>query len=916
MPCRAGIGPVSAPLTPVGRRLTLATCGCGCSGPTEVDGDARLSPRDRVVLTALLVRPGDPLSPEQLADALWGEEPPVSWPKVVQGCVSRLRRVLGAEAIATVPAGYRLRPDTVEVDREEFQSLVARGRENAASGAPERAVALFEQALGLWHGRPFTELEEWGPGRLEAARLGELRLAVVEDLLQARLDAGDHRGVAAAATVATGEEPFRERRWAILALAQYRGGRQADALGSIRTARRVLGSELGLDPGSDLVVLEQSILSQDPSLAGERELLEPSAECPWKGLSSYAASDQDAFFGRSAEIAAALARLERHQLLVLTGPSGSGKSSLMLAGLAPALTRRSRTVVAFTPGVDPPVAMATACLGVPGDPVLLVDQFEETFTLAGPDNDPGAWLGELARYAETRASVVVTLRADQMVHLTVEQDFARMAEQGVLLVAPLEGRALREAIEEPARRAGVRLEHGLVDLMIRDTEGQPGALPLLSHALVETWRRREHGAADCRGLSRLGRAPGGRRCLGRPTLREPHRRGAGPAPSAVMLRMVSVSDGGEPVRSLLPAVVGRRGPCPPTGPGPAWRALGSLPRGRTPSSWRTRPSRGRGPVCGPGCPRALRSSSWCATSPRRPRAGTRSAVRTASSTEVQGCRAPLSGWPAPTPTPHPWSASSSPRPRRERTTPGLATERQIRRERQQNRRLRVLLAGVAALLLVAAGVGVVAVDRGRAAQRDRDRAEGATADAIARVAGGPVRGHPGHQPLRSGPARSGGLPGPPGLPAVAVRAPGDVHEHAGVPRPAPHAVPGHPRRRDPRCHSRRDRVGSPALRVVDLDTGELGPEFDHPVKANHNQSVVRVSANGSRVAHLVFDPDKQGDCGDYEALLEDNGRACTPADRLRHRERAGGVRAGPARRSAAGTSRSTGPAGWSPSPAV
>ncbi len=107
---------------------------------------------------------------------------------------------------------------------------MARGREYAASDAPERAVALFEQALGLWHGRPFTELEEWEPGRLEAARLSELRLAVVEDLLQARLDAGDHRGVAAAATVAAGEEPFRERRWAILALAQYRGGRQADAL--------------------------------------------------------------------------------------------------------------------------------------------------------------------------------------------------------------------------------------------------------------------------------------------------------------------------------------------------------------------------------------------------------------------------------------------------------------------------------------------------------------------------------------------------------------------------------------------------------------------------------------------------------------------------------------------------------------
>ena len=79
-----------------------------------------------------------------------------------------------------------------------------------------------------------------------------------------------------------------------------------------------------------------------------------------------------------------------------------------------------------------------------------------------------------------------------------------MAGQGVLLVAPLQGQALREAIEEPARRAGLRLEHGLVDLLIRDTEGQPGALPLLSHALVETWQRRDRGLLTVEGYVESG----------------------------------------------------------------------------------------------------------------------------------------------------------------------------------------------------------------------------------------------------------------------------------------------------------------------------------------------------------------------------------------------------------------------------
>ena len=239
-------------------------------------------------------------------------------------------------------------------------------------------------------------------------------------------------------------------------------------------------------------------------------------------------------------------------MLVLTGPSGSGKSSLMLAGLAPALARRGRAVVAFTPGADPAVAMSTARLGVPGDPILLIDQFEETFTLAGPAHDPAEWLAELASYAESRSPVAITLRADQMAHLTVSPDFARMAGQGVLLVAPLQGQALREAIEEPARRAGLRLEHGLVDLLIRDAEGQPGALPLLSHALVETWQRRDGGLLTVEGYVDSGGLRGAV-AASADRLYESLSDAERVQLRRVMLRMVSLSDAGEPVRSRLPA---------------------------------------------------------------------------------------------------------------------------------------------------------------------------------------------------------------------------------------------------------------------------------------------------------------------------------------------------------------------------
>ena len=108
-------------------------------GPIEAGDAAGLGPRDRVVLAALAVRPGDALNAEVLADALWGERPPASWSKVVQGCISRLRRVLGADLISTTSAGYRLTP--VDSDRDEFEALAARGREYLATGTPERAVS-------------------------------------------------------------------------------------------------------------------------------------------------------------------------------------------------------------------------------------------------------------------------------------------------------------------------------------------------------------------------------------------------------------------------------------------------------------------------------------------------------------------------------------------------------------------------------------------------------------------------------------------------------------------------------------------------------------------------------------------------------------------------------------------------------
>ena len=502
------------------------------------------------MLTALAVHPGEVMSSDRLADALWGEEPPASWSKVVHGCVMRLRKSLGTSAIETAAGGYRLTVTGDDLDTLRFESMVERGRELATTGAPERAASTLARALSLWRGAPFEDLDGWAPGGSEAARLEELRRSAEEDLLDARLASGEHREVAAEGEARVGDEPLRERRWATLALAQYRCGRQADALRSLQGARRILVDQLGIDPGPELVELETAILRQDPDLAGKREPPAISRQCPYKGLAPYDVADHDRFFGRDPEIATCLVRLATSPLLVVAGPSGCGKSSLVRAGLVPALQRRGQRVVTFVPGGDPDAALTNALTSASDNGVVVVDQLEELFTLEDDADTARTFCARLAAYATHEASVVVAVRADHLAGLAADSAFARLAERGLHLVSPLAGDTLRAAIEGPAQQAGLRLEPGLVDLLVRDTEGEPGALPLLSYALAQTWERRDGRVLTVEGY----RATGGiRGAVARSADRlyesiPTDQRGA---LRSVMLRLVALSPDAEPVRSRI-----------------------------------------------------------------------------------------------------------------------------------------------------------------------------------------------------------------------------------------------------------------------------------------------------------------------------------------------------------------------------
>lgn len=157
------------------------------------------------------------MSADQLFDALWSELPPASASKIVQGCVVRLRKVLGRGAIQTSPHGYTLRLPTEDVDSLRFEDQVGRVRELLTLGEADRAAYLLTDALALWRGAAFVDLESWEPAVAAGTRLSELRLEAEELRIDALRRAGRYREVLSEAQVLVRAASLREYRWVLLA---------------------------------------------------------------------------------------------------------------------------------------------------------------------------------------------------------------------------------------------------------------------------------------------------------------------------------------------------------------------------------------------------------------------------------------------------------------------------------------------------------------------------------------------------------------------------------------------------------------------------------------------------------------------------------------------------------------------------
>jgi DNA-binding SARP family transcriptional activator/tetratricopeptide (TPR) repeat protein len=258
-------------------------------GPLEVVDNGRTvdlgARKQQALLAVLLLHPGQVISTARLSQELWGESPPSSAQKALQGYVSGLRKVLGADTIVTKANGYALAVDPDRLDATRFERL-ARDAHACLAEDPTAAATGFRRALTLWRGSSLEGLDFEGHARSEVDRLEEQRVTTLERRIEADLALGRHAEIVAELRELVAAHPYRERLSADLMLALYRSRRQAEALEVYRETRRVLTDELGIEPGEELRRLERAMLAQAPELDAPRPAPIPpaSAERPARAV--------------------------------------------------------------------------------------------------------------------------------------------------------------------------------------------------------------------------------------------------------------------------------------------------------------------------------------------------------------------------------------------------------------------------------------------------------------------------------------------------------------------------------------------------------------------------------------------------------------------------------------------------------
>lgn len=526
-------------------------------GPIEVVDDGQLvdlGPRkQRALLCLLALHANRVVTTDRILEELWGADA-VGKENALWVAISRLRSALERESdgrrqrdvLQTRDHGYLLQVDPESIDLVRFEAAVAETRRLIQHG-PTQAAERVDAALALWRGAPMEEFRHEEFAQLEISRLEELRLEALELRAAAQLRLGRGREQIGALEALHAQHPLREGFVELLMRSLYQAGRHADALRAFDRYRRSIGDELGITPAPELRRLEEQILLHDPTLTAAH-IEGPSASDtatvnPFKGLRPFGEDDAAVFFGRERLVSEVIRRIDGGQRLVaLVGISGSGKSSVVGAGVLPAIRKGAiegseRWLVAqMTPGSRPMLELEAALLRSAFDPpdslseqlatpevgllraalrllpsgsrlLLVIDQFEELFALV--DNEAErleflALLGPALDDAHGRIVVILTLRADFYDRPLMYPAFAQRLGDGIVNVAALTPDELESAVNGPLQEARVAIEPALLAALLADVIGRPGALPLFQYTLTMLFDRRQDGVVTLDAYRALG----------------------------------------------------------------------------------------------------------------------------------------------------------------------------------------------------------------------------------------------------------------------------------------------------------------------------------------------------------------------------------------------------------------------------
>ena len=528
-------------------------------GPLEVRSDGEPvdlgPPKQRALLALLLLHIDRVVPTERILEELWGDNASGK-EKALWVHISRLRSALEprraergqSSVLVTRDHGYSIRADPATLDSRRFEAALSEARKLLTSD-PAAASESLRHALGLWRGAALQDFAYEEFARTETIRLEELRLEAIETRVEADLRCGQGSEMIGELSSLVDQYPLRERPVMQLMRALYRSGRQAEALRACERYRARIGEDLGLEPSPELRRLEEQILLHDPRLApfvpaGETTVM----ASPFKGLHAFQEIDAADFFGRDRLVADVVSRLRGGiRLVALVGPSGSGKSSVVRAGVVPALRKGSLPgsnewlIASMIPGAHPMMeleaALLRSTLDAPdtldaqlADPelgllraalrllpqdrsrlVLVIDQFEELFTLVADEDERRRFLENLVAAIDDpygRVLIVLTLRADSYYRPLSYGKFAERLGAGVVNVVPLTTDELWAAAAEPASRRGVTCEPAMLAELLKDVVGQPGALPVFQYTLTELFDVRVDDRLTVASYGAIGGARG------------------------------------------------------------------------------------------------------------------------------------------------------------------------------------------------------------------------------------------------------------------------------------------------------------------------------------------------------------------------------------------------------------------------